>query len=426
MGSELSTVLVQTPCYELADDRLEPPLGLLYIATWLNSRGLKASIVDLSSLPISKAVDNIPKADVYGFSTYTSTYYRTLRVMQKLRDTHPGACMVAGGPHASALSEAVLQDFDFVVVGEGEKAMQRLLEGLQNGEAMPRILNGPIIDDLDELPFPDYALVDVKTYSRVVAGRQSLSVLSSRGCPYRCVFCNSIVMGHSNGVRFRSAENVCREILDLQDRWGIRAFRFQDDTFTLAPRRLQRIRHVLGNRNITFRCFGRVDRCNRPMTDLLYESGCRHISFGVETGSPELLRRMQKGQTVSDIRSGIRNAKASGLIVRVFLLVGFPGETWETVQTTVNLMLECRPHEFSVYPLIPYPGTVLYENPRDFGITHIDKDFGKYFQVGRGRKAGFVFRTNDLDERQIADMRQYVIQSLEPVVTWAGDSRNYK
>jgi radical SAM superfamily enzyme YgiQ (UPF0313 family) len=162
------------------------------------------------------------------------------------------------------------------------------------------------------------------------------------------------------------------------------------------------------------------------MTDMLYESGCRHISFGVESGSPELLRKMQKGQTVYDIRAGIRNAKASGLIVRVFLLVGFPGETWETIGQTIDLMLECRPHEFSVYPLIPYPGTALYERPGDFGITHIDKDFRRYFQVSKNRRAGYVFRANGLDERQIADMRQHVIERLEPVVTWAGDSRCFK
>jgi radical SAM superfamily enzyme YgiQ (UPF0313 family) len=214
--------------------------------------------------------------------------------------------------------------------------------------------------------------------------------------------------------------------LDLQARWGVHAIRFQDDTFTLAPKRLQAIHRRLGDSGIVYRCFGRLDRCDRSMTDLLYRSGCRHISFGVESGSPDLLRRMEKGQTVEDIRSGICNAKASGLMVRVFLLVGFPGESWETIQQTVDLMSECQPHEFSVYPLIPYPGTPIYENPEAFGITHINKDFAEYFQVGRGRKAGYVFHTDQLNEDEIAEMRQYVIQSLEPGITWAGDSRNYK
>jgi len=109
--------------------------------------------------------------------------------------------------------------------------------------------------------------------------------------------------------------------------------------------------------------------------------------------------------------------------VRVYLMVGFPGETWETVQETVDLMLECRPDEFSVYPLIPYPGTPIYQRPERFGIISINPDFSQYFQVRRERESGYVFRTRDLDEEKIASMRQYVIEKLNPKILWAGDSK---
>jgi radical SAM superfamily enzyme YgiQ (UPF0313 family) len=162
------------------------------------------------------------------------------------------------------------------------------------------------------------------------------------------------------------------------------------------------------------------------MTDLLFEGGCRHIAFGVESGSQQILDAMRKRQTINEIRDGIKNAKASGLVVRVYLIVGFPGETWKTVQQTVDLMQELQPDEFIVYPLIPYPGTPIWERPQDFGITHIDRDYSKYVQVGRGRKTAFAIRTKEFDERQVEEFRRYMIEKLEATIQWAGTSVRFK
>lgn len=426
MRRQPSVALIQAPCYELDDDRLEPPLGLLYLATWLRRHSYQASIVDLSSLPQTDWAEHIPQADVYGFSTYTTTYQRTLKVLEQVRDLNPSAWTVAGGPHASALPMDVACDFDSVVVGEGELGMLTLMETLTAGETPPQVTRSDPVMDLDSLPFPDYSLVDISSYHRVVAGRPSLSILSSRGCPYRCVFCNSVVMGSGTRVRLRSAANVAEEIRLLKATRDITSFRFQDDIFTLNIPRLREMTNMLCDEDIAYRCFGRVDRCSKKVADLLSESGCRHIAFGVESGSPAILERMQKGQNPDQIRQGIANAKAVGLTVRVYLIVGFPGETWDTVQQTVDLMLECAPDEFSVYPLIPYPGTLLYEKPERFGITDINPDFSQYFQVRSGRRTGYILRTADLDETIIGDMRDYVIESLEPSMTWSGDSNEFK
>ncbi len=135
---------------------------------------------------------------------------------------------------------------------------------------------------------------------------------------------------------------------------------------------------------------------------------------------------MHKDQTAADIRQGIANAKAAGLVVRVYLMVGFPGETWQTIRETVNLMEDCQPDEFSVYPLVPYPGTPLYKHPEAFGITTINPDFAQYFQIRSQRDTGYVFRTNYLDENLIAEMRQYIIEKVGRVALWAGNSKAYK
>ncbi len=422
MSQSWHTVLIHTPCCELQDDRLEPPLGLLYIATWLNSQGFTTEIVDLSGAPESDWMSLVPPADLFGFSTYTPTYQRTLGIKDVLRQTHPEARFVAGGPHATALPTQVAKDFDHVVIGEGEAPMLTLVGRLAAGESAPQVLPESLIDDLERLPCPDYTLVDVGSYHRIVDGCPSLSILSSRGCPHLCAFCNSLVMGRARTVRYRSPSHVADEVLFLKNRWSINAFRFQDDTFTCNRPRLRELARLLTPLRIVYRCFARVGDCTPEVADLLYGSGCRHISFGVESGSPQLLERMVKHQTVAQIRRGIGNAKAAGLRVRVFLLVGFPGETWQTLGETIDLMLDLRPDEYSVYPVIPYPGTPLYADPGRFGITHIDPEFSRYFQVGRDRMTGYVFRTRDLREADIAAMRDTLMARLSPVIQWAGDS----
>lgn len=422
-----SICFIHTPCYELNDDRLEPPMGLLYLATWLQSHGYEVELCDLSSVPPDELSLRIPFADVYGFSTYTATYHRTLQILQLVKGQYSEAVTVAGGPHASALPEEVSHNFDYVIRGEGENALLMLMEALHNNrQPVSRILHEPAFVHLDDLPFPDFDLVDIHSYHRLIDGRPSVSILSSRGCPYTCTFCNSNVMHNNGTVRFRSPVNIVREIRQLKARWGVSSFRFQDDTFTLGVPRMRLITKLLKSENITFRCFGRVDSCSEEMVRLLYEAGCRHIAFGIESGSPSMLNRMQKHQSVADIRSGIANAKAAGLIVRVYLLVGFPGETWDTIKKTADLMAECQPDEFIVYPLIPYPGTPLFHDPGKYGITKINHDFSHFLQAGRDRRTGFVFQTEELDEQKIAEMRSYLIERLEPLSIWAGDSQLYR
>lgn len=419
---------IHAPCPELDDDRLEPPLGLLYIATYLQHHDFKVSVVDLSSVSLEESSRRIPRADIYAFSTLSVTYAVTRALKSIATKMNPEALTVAGGPHATALPFEVSEDFDVVVTGEGETTMLDLARAWRDGRELPRIVSGQAIVNLDLLPFPNRDLVDISTYSRIVDGHQSLSILTSRGCPYRCVLCNSNIMGAgSTSIRSRSPENVAEEIRYLQEKYDVSSFRVQDDTFTTSVSRIRTLVPLLKPLGIRYRCFGRVDACaNREMTDLLFASGCRHIAFGVESGSQRILNAMCKRQTISEIRAGIRNAKSSGLAVRAYLIAGFPGETWKTVQKTVDLMRELHPDEFIVYPLIPYPGTPIWERPQDFGITHIDRDYSKYVQVGRERKTAFAIRTAEFDERQVEEWRQYMIEELETTIQWAGESARFR
>jgi len=408
------------------DDRLEPPLGLLYLATLLNRHGYKATITDLASISEKDWRRLIPQADVYGFDTFTSTYKRTLQILQLTKHISPSSVTIAGGPHASALPQQVTRDFDFVVVGEGEQRLLTILRSLDKGDRLDPIQYEIIIKDLDALPFPDYSLVDLSSYRRLVANRPSVGIISSRGCPYQCAFCTGSIQGIDRRIRYRSPQDFISEIGELRSLYGITSFKIQDDIFTLRPHRIQEISRLLAPLHIVYRCNGRVDLCtNREMLEPLYASGCRHITYGVESGSPRMLERMNKRHTVSEVRTAIALAKEVGLIVRANLMVGFPGETWDTVQETVDLMLTCQPHEYVISAFVPYPGTDPYQHPERYGIIDLEADFSQYFLLRRNRETSYTFRTTELTSQVVSEMRASMVQELSPYMTWAGSSQGY-
>jgi anaerobic magnesium-protoporphyrin IX monomethyl ester cyclase len=187
----------------------------------------------------------------------------------------------------------------------------------------------------------------------------------------------------------------------------------------------------LAREDIVYRCFARLNTCaeHPEVPRMLRDSGCVHASFGVESGSPKILTiaAMHKNQTADQIRRGLTNAHKAGLRARIFLIVGFPGETDETVTETLALIKSCPWDEFSVYPLIAYPGTPLHDRPQDFGITHIDTNYSDYLQIGKNFRAGFTIRTATFDEHKVRQWRDRVIEELlADGRTWAGNSQGFK
>jgi anaerobic magnesium-protoporphyrin IX monomethyl ester cyclase len=432
-GRPVSACLVHTPCLELRDDRLEPPLGLLYVATSLNAHGHRTELCDLSALDEPDLDRRIPDGrDLYGFSTYSVNYGQTLALMRAAKRRNPRALFVAGGPHATALPRAVAADgFDLVVTGEAERTMVEVAAEVGRGGRPAGIVDGVPPAPLDDLPFPDRDLIDLAYYSRQVDGQQCVSLLASRGCPYRCTFCNSNIMGAGKPMRYRSPENVVAEIREVGRRYGIRHFRFQDDIFTIHRRRVEELTAALAAERIVYRCFARINTCaeHPDVPQMLRASGCVHASFGVESGSPRILAlaAMYKSQTPDQIRRGLVHAWRAGLRSRIFLIVGYPGETDATIAETLALVKDCPWEEFSVYPLIAYPGTPLHDRPADFGITHIDTSYSDYLQIGRNFKAGFTIRTATFDEHQVRRWRDRVIaELLADGRTWAGNSAAFQ
>lgn len=417
---ERRIVFIHTPCPELENDCLEPPLGILYLATLLEKENIPCQICDLSGVPEEKWQEYLVYGNVYGFSTYSVNYHRTLRLKNLAKQLNPKAITIAGGPHVSALPKDCAKDFDIIITGEAEIRFLELVKLIIQEKKPKGIFQGERVTNLDNLPFPNYELVDLRTYSRIVEGYPSLSLISSRGCPYNCTFCNSRVFSRGQ-LRFRSPGNVVQEIQQLRERYGTTTFRFSDDLFTFSPGRIIEMATALKPLGILYRVFARSSSMTEEAAQMLYESGCRHVAIGIESMSDKILKLLKKKTTQEDNINALKNTKKAGLKVRIYLLIGFPGETEETIQESLEALLNCEFDEFVVYPFIPYPGTAVWANPEFWG-AEIDRDFSKYVQVGRNRLTCYAVTTKDFTPDDVKRWREIMTEALEKKFLWAGKS----
>jgi radical SAM superfamily enzyme YgiQ (UPF0313 family) len=417
-------LLVHTPCPQLEEDNLDPPMGLLYIAAVVDRAGYQVEILDLSSIALEECIQLLEKKVSHftyiGFSTYTSNYSLTLRLLDCVKRKNSAIIAIAGGPHATALYNDVAKHFDYIVCGEGEKGILQVIE-----RPSQKIIHADPVMDLNTLPLPAYHLVDLNKYTRMVDGCKAISILSTRGCPHQCVFCNSIIFP-KKCFRVREPSEVAKEINYLIQNHGINSIKFNDDLFTVDAERIKKIFALVPS--IVYRCFARVDTLTSKMCSVLRQTGCKHISVGIESGSEVILKLMNKGETKEIMYRGLMNAKKEGLIIRIYLIVGFPGETDKTISETIDFLQSIPFDEFVVYPLIPYPGTRLLSESDRFGITEINRDYDKYIQIGKKRFSGFLFRTKTFNETDIERWRNQLISFIETKLdkSWSSSKSSYK
>lgn len=401
-------VLISPAHSRVENDNLDPPLGLMYLSASLKQAGHEVKILDFAG----QRQHEIPEADIYGFTTYTPTYWWSLEKRDEIRQLYPKAKFIAGGAHVSALPAETAKDWDCVVVGEGEQAIDDMAT---NGIDRCVYYSQPIYD-VDSIPCPDYADIDMDSYDRLLLGRRLFSVFSSRGCPYKCAFCNSVIWKGSHEVRFRDPFCVAAEIGSLCAEYGIDCIGFVDDLFAISEGRVKELTDALRPLDIIYRCTARCSNFTADMADNLVSSGCVQVNIGVESGSNDVLvRGMGKKQTKEQIRRAIDIAKSSGLFVRVYLIVGAPYETWESVNETCELMLECMPSEINVRAPVPFPGTAWYDNPEEYGITWIDENFRNYMPISKDKQAYYLMSHQTADKDEIGAMREYAVDKLSPI-----------
>lgn len=353
-----------------------PPLGLGYIAAYLKRHDVSVNIVDCTFLDMKQAIDRIrrSKPDIIGLQTMFSMKEKTTEFAHILRKD----CefLVAGGPLTTSNPEQFLQDFDVIVLGEGEQTMLELAQAVQNGDSLEKVPGiiyksgkqlkhtAPrgFIQDLDALPFPARDLFENDAYKRYYKhrfGYTTTSTLTSRGCPFQCDFCSRPVFG--NTFRTRSASNIVDEVEEVQT-FGYERIWFADDCFTLDRTRLLTICNELIKRRIGmgWECLSRVDTVDTEIAQKMKQAGCIRVYFGIESGNNTILKIMKKHATIEQAQKAVSVFKKAGVQTGAFFILGYPGENQQTILDTVNFASSLPLDYLSFTFPYPIPGTPLY------------------------------------------------------------------
>ncbi|MFQ5753525.1 MAG: B12-binding domain-containing radical SAM protein, partial [bacterium] len=392
------TVLLIYPKYTYP--RKNPPLGLAFLASYIRREGYNPIIIDLniddySDKEFSELVRKYNPL-VVGFSFMTNQYGECLRLAKLVKSSIASVSIAVGGPHISALPKEILQEsvaVDFSVVGEGEISFLELLNALGSGEGNFHHINGicyrdngsivqtnprGLIEDVDSLPFPAWDLIRVEVYSvfSIEVGN-TFALLSSRGCPGQCTFCDSnTIFGRK--FRARSARNIFSEIEFLHKEYGMKSFDFVDDMITLNKDRIIELCNLIKESGIPYKWMAnaRVNTLDEEMLSVMQESGCIRIDVGVESGDPEVRRIARKRTTNEQIINVHKWAKKTGIQVGAFVMVGNMGETMESVKMTADLLKDIG-EDVMISISCPFPGTDLYKTARENRYLRV-KDWSRY------------------------------------------------
>ena len=370
-----------------------PPLGLLYVAAYAERvAGCRVQVVDTQAEGLSMAALEARLAadppDVVGIQAMTFTLLDALAVARAVRRTAPAATIVFGGPHPTLFPEetVALPEVDVVVCGEGEHAFARLLEALGGGgrlQGIPGVLtrdapsDGALqshyIEDMDSLYPPARHLIDPRRYhSALAGGRRVTTMMSSRGCPGRCIFCDRPQMGKR--FRKRSAAGVVEEMIECVDRYGVEEIKFYDDTFTIDRSRVLEICRRIGEVGfkVAWEIRSRVDTMTGEMIVALARAGCCRVHYGVESGSARIQQRIGKHLDLGDVCRVFAATRRAGIETLGYFMIGLPGETPWDLDQTMDLLRRLPMDYAHIGIFTPYPGTAVYQQALDDGFFETD------------------------------------------------------
>ncbi len=366
-----------------------PPLGLTYLATVLEREGFEVKVFDFSiggeEKTLYEGLDK-GKYSLVGITSTTPSYYVAENLACKIKKKYPDVYLVIGGAHVSADPQGVMERgvFDIGVLNEGEFTLLELARTLaEKGRRSLHEVKGIVFRDekgeiqftppreyiknLDALPLPArYLLPPLKVYHPTPASYRRLPLgvmMTSRGCPNRCTFCDRAVFG--NRVRFHSPERVVQEFEELVCKYGAREIRFFDDTFTLNKSRVLEICALLqkkGLHRIPWTCLTAVKSVDKEILKAIKDAGCWQVLYGLESGDDRMLKLLKKGNTVQDNTQAVFWAKEVGLSVRADFIIGTPGETKESMEKTLKFA-KSLPLDYAHFnKFVPFPGTEIYHN----------------------------------------------------------------
>jgi len=428
-------VVREIRCAGTSPVSIYPPIDLAYIASYLRDKVdiklLDANALDLKWIDIEKIIEEF-SPDIVLFKSSPSTMSFDAQTATVAKRVNKKIITILDDAHiAPILPERTLEtfmDIDILIRGESEKTLEKLLNVLENNGDLEwvtgisyrkdkEIISTPPTEpfkNLDDLPFPAYDLLSIKKYNSITFAKKFpfMTLISSRGCPYKCDFCivggSTVWRGSGKGWYSRSSENILDEIELLVNKYGIKEIYIFDETFTVNKKRVIEVCNGIIERKIkvSWSCNSRVDTLDEEMLKVMKKSGCWNILFGVESGNQKLLDIVNKGIKIDDIRKTFELTKKSGIHASGSFMIGLPGETWETVENTLQFALELEP-EFCQFVLTtPYPGTKLYDFFKENGYLIRDYNFGGYDAYGLAEEA--VIRTDEMSNVDLMKALRYV------------------
>lgn len=386
--------MIIPPSVFLLDERVFMTLGILRVAAVLEGMGVNVEMLDLSGIENYLDVVRLhlrqSSSTHFGLTATTPQMPAAFEIAQLIRSEKPSARLIIGGPHVTLVCAARKRElklnqqdgrairafdklasvFDVLIAGDGEISIAQAIS-----ENAPKFIDA---DDpksnlfltnakLNDLPFPARHLLDVDSYHYTIDGVRAISMIAQLGCPYECGFCGGRASPMLRRVRMRSTKNVVAEIEHLYQSYGVKGFMLYDDELNVNPKMIELMNEIakLQQRlgvEFMLRGFVKSQLFTDQQAEAMYRAGFRWILTGFESGSPRILKNINKKATQEENTRCVEIAKRNGLKVKALMSIGHPGESEETVMDTQNWLLKTHPEDFDVTIITTYPGTPYYDD----------------------------------------------------------------
>ncbi|MFH1532947.1 MAG: radical SAM protein [Pseudomonadota bacterium] len=377
-----------------------PPLGLAYVAAYLEREGVAVRLLDagVEGLTLAETAAQVVAARpaILGIGATSNFFGNALELAHRVRAALPSVFTVLGGPHGTSCADEVIagDGFDAVVVGEGEITTGELVTAVMGGGDLSKVRGlvyrdgdrvvrnppRPLVKDLDDLPLPARHLLPLDKYVPQPNDGPYLpkhAMISSRGCPYQCTFCDH----GTYGITYRSSspERIALEMEELVDRYGARDIAFVDSLFMVSKERVRRIISAMDRRGVDvhWTCTIRANVADRAILREMKAAGCWRVRIGIESGSERILETIHKEVELADIHAAVRVADELGLHPKAFFIIGHPTETRESVMESIDLACRLPLTDITVQLNTPLPGAAQWETAAEHG-TFTSPDWTRY------------------------------------------------
>lgn len=373
--------LIYLPHPYLVQPDAQAPLGLMYIGASLLNLGFDVNLYNFSSMLTHKAITDLEEADLYGITVTSMELKQAERFAYLIKEKFPQAKVIIGGPGSISARELLTGSIiDSICVGDGEFIIKEIVEDMMSNKLKSSYFGEP--SNIDNIPLPARQLLkknqggNIFAYNKNYRNNGSTVLLTSRGCPFKCSFCTAPALNPK--MRYRSVENIVKEILHVKTNYGINQFRISDDMFLANSKRVKELCNRLKHLDIVWRISTRVKPFDTEIAKTIVEAGCKEISFGIESFDNHVLSTLRKGTTAEDNYRACIIAKDAGLTVRLLFMIRTPGQTIYTVDKNIS-WLERTPYDIiACSTFVPIPGSDIWNNPKKYGITILNKDMDDY------------------------------------------------